>query len=129
MDLVAKGQLVVARLRDKIIGCIQCHMVTKDAGEFGMLVVEPSQRGRGLGTRLIRHAEEHCLGKGARSIHLMLLHPKGWEQRTKEILKKWYPSLGYVKSQEFEDVFKKDYSELASELETECYFTMYKKEL
>ena len=141
-DLVSKGEIIVARLnkttqqkqqqqeeesQEEIVGCIHCNKVSEEGFEFGMLVVDPRFRRQGLGKRLIRHVEDCCRGEGARTMQLMLLHPKGWEQLPKQILKQWYPSLGYVECQELD--FMKEYSAIASGLATECCFTMYKKDL
>lgn len=57
-------------------------------GYIGMLSVEPSLQGMGLGTRLVGIAEAMCEAMGAESVRLRIVN-------LREELARWYKSLGY----------------------------------
>lgn len=104
-DLVNKGQLLVANLSftdGKIVtyaGCIKvCWGIEEGLGEFGLLAVDESIQGKGLGSLLIQSAERimEVEGRCCRS-QLELLYPSEWKHEHKERLKKWYFNLGYRK--------------------------------
>ena len=57
-------------------------------GYIGMLSVEPSLQGMGLGTRLVRIAEAMCEAMGASTVRLRIVN-------LREELYRWYKSLGY----------------------------------
>lgn len=60
-------------------------------GYFGMLAVDPQHQGNGLGTRMVRVAEEYCREKGcaAMDLYVLSLRPE---------LPPIYRKLGYVES-------------------------------
>jgi ribosomal protein S18 acetylase RimI-like enzyme len=60
----------------------------EDGGYIGMLSVEPSLQGMGLGTRLVRIAEAMCEAMGASSVRLRIVN-------LREELHRWYKGLGY----------------------------------
>jgi N-acetylglutamate synthase-like GNAT family acetyltransferase len=60
----------------------------QDSGYIGMLSVDPSLQGMGLGTRLVRIAEAMCEAMGATSVRLRIVN-------LREELGRWYRSLGY----------------------------------
>merc|ERR1711907_36745 len=100
-DLIRKGGVV--------LGCVQSRMLDEKptTGSFGMLVVDPDQRNRGIGKRLIEEAEKLARSRGADTMQLELLHPKDWKQKNKARLAEWYPILGYLKAEEldFEELY------------------------
>jgi ribosomal protein S18 acetylase RimI-like enzyme len=57
-------------------------------GYIGMLSVEPSLQGMGLGTRLVRIAEAMCEAMGSSSVRLRIVN-------LREELARWYRGLGY----------------------------------
>ena len=59
-----------------------------EGGYIGMLSVEPSLQGLGLGTRLVRIAEALCEAMGAPAVRLRIVN-------LREELARWYRSLGY----------------------------------
>ncbi|MBA3393529.1 MAG: GNAT family N-acetyltransferase [Deltaproteobacteria bacterium] len=59
-----------------------------DVGYIGMLSVEPTLQGMGLGTRLVRIAEAMCEAMGATAVRLRIVN-------LREELARWYRSLGY----------------------------------
>ncbi len=62
--------------------------VRSDVGYIGMLSVEPTLQGMGLGTRLVRIAEAMCEAMGATAVRLRIVN-------LREELARWYRSLGY----------------------------------
>ena len=127
ITFIRETKLIFALKDDRIVGSIFVTKLNASLGEFGMLVCDPSERHQGIGRRLIAAAEEHCRNLGCSTMQLELLYPRDWPQKTKEILKEWYPKLGYQKGQE-ED-FNKYYPQLKPVLATECVFAIYKKSL
>lgn len=64
------------------------HNPRERGGYIGMLSVEPSLQGLGLGTRLVRIAEAMCEAMGASSVRLRVVN-------LREELARWYRGLGY----------------------------------
>jgi len=60
-------------------------------GYFGMLSVDPSRQGQGLGTRLITAAEEHCRAAGCTDMEIEVVN-----LRTE--LPPYYRRFGYAES-------------------------------
>ncbi|QDZ22974.1 N-acetyltransferase domain-containing protein [Chloropicon primus] len=125
--IVRDGELMVCRSGGRVVGCVQCRMLNPSAASFGMLVCDEKFRGRGIGKALIARAEERAREKGAKTLQLELLHPIEWKQETKAVLEKWYPKLGFNKTEEWS--FDELYPHLAKGLAHKCFFTVFLKEL
>lgn len=132
-SLIRAGELFVARLPkqgDAVAGCVHVKMVNPTLGEFGMLVVDPSLRKMGIGRKLIERAEQEAHQRGAKTMQLLLLHPKppAPSNPDKDILgKKWYPKLGYQPGPDID--FALDYPDLAAGLASPCHFQIFTKPL
>lgn len=124
---IANQNLIFAFKGDRLVGSVFVTCLNETLGEFGMLVCDPCERHQGIGRSLIAAAEARCAHLGCERMQLELLYPRDWPQKTKEILKVWYPKLGYVKGPE-ED-FNKMYPQLAPVLATDCVFSTYTKSL
>ena len=82
--LVQKGTFLVLER-----GLVLAAAVYVDvSGYIGMLSVEPSLQGMGLGTRLVGIAEAMCEAMGASSVRLRIVN-------LREELHRWYKGLGY----------------------------------
>lgn len=127
ISFIHNQNLIFAFKGEVLVGSVFVTKLSDDLGEFGMLVCEPTERHQGIGKALIKAAESRCVELGCRTMQLELLYPRDWPQKTKEILKVWYPHLGYTKGPE-ED-FNKMYPQLAPVLATECVFATYTKSL
>jgi GNAT superfamily N-acetyltransferase len=153
-SLVAKQQLIVARHtrstrhghtnennHNEIVGSIQVHrsiIVKKKNNEtivmggLGMLVVNPKNRGQGIGGQLIRAAETWALSKQqgctCTQMQLDLLTPRTWKQPSKEFNKAWYTRLGYIPQKTIVP-FEQDHANLIPLLATDCDFTIWTKAL
>jgi len=55
-ELVAAGQIAVARAQERIVGAVRIQRLDSTEGEFGMLVADPAHRGTGVGRELVRFA-------------------------------------------------------------------------
>ena len=75
-DVVAhmrQGVFLVAAEGDRLLGSV--YVETDDErGTFGMLAVEPSRQGAGLGRRLIDAAEDHIRQAGGRSVEIQVVN-------------------------------------------------------
>ena len=73
-----------------LAGCVYVD-VRGETGYFGMLSVDPTRQGHGLGARLIAAAEDHCRSAGCREMELEVVH-----LRTE--LPPFYRRFGYLES-------------------------------
>lgn len=90
-EMMRKGEFLVAEADSgKISGCIYVEF-RGDHGYFGMLAVEPSQQGTGLGRLLIEGAESRCRQRGCQwmDISVLTLRPE---------LLPFYEKLGYAET-------------------------------
>jgi ribosomal protein S18 acetylase RimI-like enzyme len=87
--LVEKGEFLIAADNDS--GRVVAFVYTEkrgDRGYFGMLAVDPSTQGIGLGRRMVEAAEEHCRKSGCKHIDITVL------SRRSELVP-YYRNLGY----------------------------------
>ena len=126
-DVIAAGQIAVARAAERIVGAVQIQRLDTGEGEFGMLVADPAHRGQGVGRELVRFAECWSRQQGIDTMQLEVLMPRHWTHPSKEFLKAWYTRIGYrpVRTGQFEQ----SYPELAPLLATPCDFVIYHKRL
>lgn len=73
-----------------LAGCVYVD-VRGETGYFGMLSIDPSRQGQGLGSRLIAAAEDHCRAAGCRVMELEVV-----DLRTE--LPAFYRRFGYVEA-------------------------------
>ena len=126
-SLLSAQALILAEIDDVIIGSVNVNLLGDGVGEFGMLVVDHKFRGRGIGLMLIEYAEKWACEQDCHTMRLEILTPRNWSHPSKEFLKKWYPSMGYVPHTT--EQFELMYPELVLELATECDFTVWHKSL
>ncbi|KAI1300568.1 hypothetical protein F5Y03DRAFT_385902 [Xylaria venustula] len=115
------------------IGCIAMKQVGPSTGEFGMLAVDPSQRGYGIGGDLVRFAETWCLRRleqgttATVTIQLELLAPVHFEHAGKTALQAWYERMGYshVELRDFRAVYPRLFELLSGPTE----FRVFEKRL
>lgn len=126
-ELTRAGEIAVARLDGRVVGCIRVQRLDGRTGELGMLAADPAHRGIGVGRELIRFAERKCRAEDLRTMQLELLVPRDWTHPSKEFLDAWYTRIGYrvVRTGTIDEA----YPELASQLATPCDFLVYQKDL
>jgi ribosomal protein S18 acetylase RimI-like enzyme len=87
-DMMRTGEFLLAEdASGRIVGCVYTE-VRGDRGYFGMLAVDPSRQGTGLGKAMVDAAEKHCRSRGcvAMDICVLSLRPD---------LPPFYRTLGY----------------------------------
>ncbi|HWR16115.1 MAG TPA: GNAT family N-acetyltransferase [Terriglobales bacterium] len=84
------GEFLVAEKDGEIVASIYIEL-HGERGYFGMLAVDPSRKGQGLGRVMIEAAENHCRSKGCKfmDIAVLSLRPE---------LPPLYRKFGYVES-------------------------------
>jgi GNAT superfamily N-acetyltransferase len=126
-ELIRAGEIAVARLRGRIVGCVRIQRLDEQTGEFGMLIADAAHRGVGIGRELVRFAERKCSAEGLSTVQLELLVPRGWTHPTKEFLAAWYSHIGYRVART--GTIDEAYPALAPLLATPCDFVIYQKAL
>ncbi|HKE88537.1 MAG TPA: GNAT family N-acetyltransferase [Vicinamibacterales bacterium] len=126
-ELIAAGQIAVARLDGQLAGAVRIQQLDARTGEFGMLVADPAHRGEGIGRRLVAFAEETSRRRGLTVMQLELLVPREWTHPTKAFLHAWYTRIGYRPVQS--GTIDESYPRLAPLLATPCDLVVYHKEL
>ena len=126
-ELTRAGEIAVARVRGRIVGCVRVQRLDERTGELGMLVADPAFRGEGVGRELLRFAERRCSADGLGTMQLELLVPRGWTHPTKEFLAAWYSRIGYRIART--GMIDEAYPSLAPLLATPCDFVIYQKDL
>jgi len=85
-----KGEFLVAEEDGKLLACVYLEP-QQDRTYLGLLSVDPVLQRAGLGTRLLGAAEEHCVGRGSKSIYMRVV-----SLRTE--LPDYYRKRGYAES-------------------------------
>ena len=129
-ELIAKNEIIFARIDNQIVGCI--HYFKKDDSiySFGLLAADFNKRGMGIGRTLINYVEKHSINKGALYMDLVILRAKNFEIENKVALKNWYQRLGYEysSSHSFLEIEPKRI-EKSKKLITPSLFDFYRKVL
>lgn len=125
--LTRAGEIAVAVLGERIVGCIRIQQLDEDMSEFGMLAAAPSHRGIGIGRELVRFAEQSSRDKSRGTMQLELLVPREWTHPAKEFLARWYDRIGYKavrrgSTGEF-------HPNLSPSLAIPCDFVIYRKDI
>jgi GNAT superfamily N-acetyltransferase len=113
----------------RLAGSVLCDVAFDAAarvGELGMLCVDATCLGQGVGRLLMREAEATCVAAGCVAIRLELLAPSEFQHPVKAWLDAWYQREGYAVG-DCED-FASAYPRIAPLL-VPCVFTTYRKEL
>ncbi|MFD4668173.1 GNAT family N-acetyltransferase [Lentzea sp. NPDC058450] len=125
--LIAAGEIAVARDQGRLIGSVRIHELPDGAGEFGMLVAAPEERGTGVGRGLVEFAENWARERNLAEMQLELLVPQEWAHPVKEFLRAWYTRLGYRLQRR--DDLATAYPFLVPKLATPCDFLVFRKDL
>src|SRR6185503_4133096 len=70
--LLETGTFVLAEEDRRLVACVYVE-VRGDRGYFGMLSVEPSRQGAGLGRLLVADAEDRCRRRGCREMEILVV--------------------------------------------------------
>jgi ribosomal protein S18 acetylase RimI-like enzyme len=125
--LVGAGEMLVARLDDRVAGCARVRQLDPGTGEVGFISAAAEARGAGIGRALLAEAEDEMRTRGAATMQLELLVPRAGVHPEKERLRDWYTRRGYeiVRTAPFEEIA----THLAADLATPCEFEIFQKPL
>jgi GNAT superfamily N-acetyltransferase len=90
-EMMQKGAFLLAEDGSgRVLACVYLEL-RAERGYFGMLAVDPSQQGKGLGQLMVHAAEDHCRHRGCKfmDITVLSLRPE---------LPPFYRRLGYVET-------------------------------
>jgi len=93
--LVEAGDIYVAYLNNVIVGSIHIYRKDETTYTFSLLSANLNLGGQGIGSALIKKAEEEALVNNATSIKIEILRVKGTDAPHKIRLHNYYERLGY----------------------------------
>ena len=70
LDAGAHGRLWLAERGDELVGCTAIVLRDNHVGQLRWVLVDPSARGGGLGSKLVDAALDYCRNKGCTSVIL-----------------------------------------------------------
>ena len=70
LDNGADGQIWLAERGERLIGCAAIALRDGNRGQLRWVVVDPSERGRGIGKQLVLAALEYCREQSCESVFL-----------------------------------------------------------
>ena len=113
--------------QSKIVGSVHVYPLEENICGFGMLISDKAYRGKGIGSLLVKAAEQWGIDKGFQTMQLETLTPSEKILPQKERLKKWYTKSGYqlTKKRPYGDLYPKH----AHLLKIGCNFEVYHKTL
>jgi N-acetylglutamate synthase-like GNAT family acetyltransferase len=71
--LLQTGDFLLAEAEGSLIACVYVER-RGESGYFGLLAVDPTRQGQGLGARLVAAAEDHCRAAGCRVMELQIVN-------------------------------------------------------
>ena len=89
-QMMKDGTFLLMMEDDALVACVYLRVTGKRA-YLGTLSVEPAQQKRGLGSRMMRVAEEFCRAAGSKAIDIRIVNVR---TELPEIYHKW----GYVET-------------------------------
>lgn len=129
-ELIEKEQVFTAKLNEEVVGTILLCNHGDRVFSFGLLAVDFSKKGLGIGRKLIEKVEEWAAFLGGEKMTLEILRPTNEIPSFKQHLAQWYERLGYT----FCDTLpflqlKPDKAAKAELLITPAVFDCYEKRL
>ena len=126
-DAIRSGGVLAATANGRVVGCAYVRPLDAATGDLGLISTATDRWGGGVGTRLVRSAEDLMRSRGATTMQLEVLVAKGWSHPAKDRLRDWYTRLGYrvVGSAPLEHMA----AHLAPQLATPCELLIFHKQL
>ncbi|KAL6813927.1 acyl-CoA N-acyltransferase [Trichoderma sp. SZMC 28015] len=141
-DFIRKGQLAVAYLaspslaseegqgtpqKGQLVGCVYVKRASDTMCTLGMLTLDKTHQGLGLGREIFKFVEEYCLSLGCDTLGLDILVPTSYAHPLKTRMEAWYRRLGFqlVRLADFAD----DYPALAPLLAGPVDYRVFEKKL
>jgi GNAT superfamily N-acetyltransferase len=95
-EIMKKGEFLVAEDDGgRLIAAVYVEL-RGERSYFGMLAVDPSRQGTGLGRVMVHAAEDYCRKRGCKRMDIIVLSPR-------TDLPPFYQKLGYVETGEEEE--------------------------
>jgi ribosomal protein S18 acetylase RimI-like enzyme len=89
--MMHEGEFLLAeRAPGRVVACVYTELRGK-RGYFGMLAVDPSEQGAGLGRRMVDAAEDYCRERGCDFMDITVLN-------LRPELAPFYRKLGYIET-------------------------------
>ncbi len=128
--LIDKGEIFFSFKDKQVNGCIQITNPEEKVFSFGLLAIDFTQKGEGIGKKLILFAEEYALKNGGNKMILEILKPRDFEVPFKIFLHQWYSDLGYQYEKTISFLgLKTEKIEKAKQLKVPAVFDCYSKNL
>jgi GNAT superfamily N-acetyltransferase len=129
-EIIEQEIVFTALLNDEVVGTIQLSDLGNHHFSFGLLAVDFSKKGHGIGRLLIEAAEQKAIDLGGKVMSLEILKAKNKYVPFKVQLAEWYQRQGYkfTFSKSFIEM-KPTKTEKAKSLITEAVFDCYEKNL
>jgi len=70
LDNEARGQIWLAERDDRLLACTAIALREQKRGQLRWVLVDPSERGRGIGKQLVNAAMDYCREKGCKQVFL-----------------------------------------------------------
>lgn len=127
--LAEKEELAIARVNGEIAGCVRISQVDTETGEFGILAVDKSRQGAGVGRALVEFAEEAFRQAELSVMQIKVLTPQEGTASfpSKANLIKWYTKQGYQETGI--ELIDNAVSQLSIKLALPCQFIVYRKKI
>lgn len=125
--LIINNEIAVCSHQDKVVACLKYNTVDSKTVGFGMLAVDISYRGLGIGKELIKLTELYAIKLGARHIQIEILDFELGNHPQKKFLRNWYSNQGYKFIRNIN--FKKKYAFLIGMSKEELRVELWSKEL
>jgi GNAT superfamily N-acetyltransferase len=124
---IRSERMLAATMDARVVGCAYVRSLDANTADLGLVSVTPEHWGAGVGSEIVRAAEDLVRGRGVTTMRLELLVPQGWVHPHKDRLREWYTRLGYevIETVPFEQVA----THAASQLATACEFLVFRKRL
>jgi GNAT superfamily N-acetyltransferase len=140
-DFIRKGQLALAYLaspsspseglgtlqKGQLVGCVYVKRASESMCTLGMLSLDTTHQGLGLGREMFRFVEDHCLSLGCTTLGLDLLVPTSYAHPLKTRMEAWYKRLGFQQTRLGD--FAEDYPSLAPLLAGPVIYKIFEKKL
>ena len=88
-ELMRSGEFLVLEDAEGLAGCVYLSVNQDSSAYFGMLSIDPSRQGKGLGRTLISAVESRARDQGSRRMDIHIVN-------LREELPPFYRRLGYV---------------------------------
>ncbi|RFU74663.1 acetyltransferase gnat family domain-containing [Trichoderma arundinaceum] len=108
-NFIRKGQLALAYIasppppsegkgalqKGQLVGCVYVKKISDSMCTLGMLALDKTYQGLGLGREIFKFVEVYCLSLGCDTLGLDILMPTTYAHPLKTRMQAWYERLGF----------------------------------